>query len=66
MTFKKLNLPKFDLEAILNLLFYGLVLFTFIAYLIYKDRYPSLFMYLGFSAAAIRIVYYIRHLFKKN
>lgn len=59
MKHKKLSLPKFDLDAILKLLFYILVLLTIITYFIYKDRSPSLFMYFGFSAIAVRIIHYL-------
>ncbi len=66
MKFKKLNLPKFDLDATLKLLFYLLVLLTFITYIIYKDRQPMLFVYMGFSAIFVRLVHYIISFFRKR
>ncbi len=66
MKLKKLTLPKFDFDAVLKLIFYALVLLTFIAYFVYKDRYPNLFMYFGFSALVLRLVHYIIVLFQKK
>ncbi len=66
MKIKKLSLPKFDLDAVLKLLFYLLALVTIISYFIYKERYPAAFMYVGFSAIAVRIIHYIIIFFRKK
>ncbi len=66
MKFKKLTLPKFDLDAVLKLIFYVLVLLTFIAYFVYQDRYPSLFLYFGFSALALRLIHYLIVFYQKK
>ncbi len=59
MKMKKLSLPKFDLDAVLKLLFYVLALLTIITYFIYKERYPTAFIYVGVSAIAVRVLHYI-------
>ncbi len=59
MKTKKISFPKFDLDAVLKLLFYLLALVTIITYFIYRERYPTAFIYVGFSAIAVRLFHYI-------
>lgn len=58
MKFKKISLPKFDLEAIFTLLFYTLALFTILFFFIWREKCPQLFITTGFIAIFVRLLGY--------
>lgn len=59
------RIPQFNLEAVLTLIFYLLVLATFISYFVWGDRHRWAFLSCGVAALAVRAISYLIRLIKR-